>query len=205
VFAAIDNPDVDHIAERAAAWAASAKPGQRRMPLEKWLAAEKYDEADRKVPAKQPASAIGTAKADNDNDPLPIPLWARGKPQNWPDGSYPIKIVEADTHEDEYSDEKAIILKYRIVDGEHAGEEHEHVFWTVSSFSPENATKGTEHLNAIMKAVNQETLQEAAELLDRFLRATVAGDSIEYSALSDKEFDAAADMDALTDPERIAA
>jgi hypothetical protein len=46
-FDTIINPDVDHIAKRAAAWAASAKPGQRRMPLEKWLAAEKYDEADR--------------------------------------------------------------------------------------------------------------------------------------------------------------
>lgn len=58
-FEAIENPDVDHIVERARAWAASAKPGQKRMPLEKWLAAEKYDEADRKVqpkPEKTPAN-----------------------------------------------------------------------------------------------------------------------------------------------------
>ncbi|MDE5459832.1 hypothetical protein [Bradyrhizobium sp. CSS354] len=48
-FEGITNPDVDYIAGRAAAWAASAKPGQRRMPLEKWLASEKYDEADRSV------------------------------------------------------------------------------------------------------------------------------------------------------------
>ncbi|WP_339033796.1 hypothetical protein WHZ78_18470 [Bradyrhizobium symbiodeficiens] len=48
-FEGITNPDVDYIASRAAAWAASAKPGQRRMPLEKWLASEKYDEADRSV------------------------------------------------------------------------------------------------------------------------------------------------------------
>jgi hypothetical protein len=46
-FDAITNPDVDLIAQRAVAWAASAKPGQRRMPFEKWLATEKYDEADR--------------------------------------------------------------------------------------------------------------------------------------------------------------
>ncbi|WP_439360708.1 hypothetical protein [Bradyrhizobium sp. DASA03007] len=51
-FETIASPDVDHIASRAAAWAASAKPGQRRMPLEKWLAAEKYDEADRSVKSK---------------------------------------------------------------------------------------------------------------------------------------------------------
>lgn len=55
-FAAVANPDVDHIVSRAAAWAASARPGQKRMPLEKWLAAEKYDEADRKVDPKPMAA-----------------------------------------------------------------------------------------------------------------------------------------------------
>lgn len=49
-FAAIYNPDINHITERAASWAASAKPGKKRMPLEKWLAAERYDEADRRAP-----------------------------------------------------------------------------------------------------------------------------------------------------------
>lgn len=51
-FDVIADPDVDLIAERAKSWAASAKPGQRRMPLERWLAAEKWDEADRRVAAK---------------------------------------------------------------------------------------------------------------------------------------------------------
>lgn len=51
-FVAIPDPDVEHIASRAAAWAASAKPGQRRMPLEKWLEAERYDEADRSAKPK---------------------------------------------------------------------------------------------------------------------------------------------------------
>jgi len=57
-FEAIENPDVELIVERAASWAASAKPGQRRMPLEKWLAQEKWDEADRKTKAleNRPAS-----------------------------------------------------------------------------------------------------------------------------------------------------
>lgn len=59
-FDAIPEPDVDLIAARAASWAASAKPGQRRMPLERWLAAEKYDEADRAVAAK-PGRVSGTA------------------------------------------------------------------------------------------------------------------------------------------------
>lgn len=71
-FEAIINPDVDHIARRASAWAASVKPGQRRMPLEKWLASEKYDEADRRIipkAAKQESDAdvdhaIASARAD---------------------------------------------------------------------------------------------------------------------------------------------
>lgn len=46
-FDALTDPDVEHIAERAAAWAASAKPDARRMPLEKWLEQERYDEAER--------------------------------------------------------------------------------------------------------------------------------------------------------------
>jgi hypothetical protein len=63
-FEAIINPDVDHIVSRAAAWAASAKPGQRRMPLERWLQQERYDEADRSVRPRP------TAANDNveDND-----------------------------------------------------------------------------------------------------------------------------------------
>lgn len=56
-FAAIASPDVDHITSRAAAWAASAKPGQRRMPLEKWLEQERYDEADRSTKPKPRAEA----------------------------------------------------------------------------------------------------------------------------------------------------
>ncbi|RWF62550.1 hypothetical protein [Mesorhizobium sp.] len=40
--------DVEHIIARAASWAASAKPGQKRMPFEKWLTEERYDEADRR-------------------------------------------------------------------------------------------------------------------------------------------------------------
>lgn len=41
-----DSEQAARIIERAASWAASAKPGQRRMMFQKWLAAEKWDEAD---------------------------------------------------------------------------------------------------------------------------------------------------------------
>lgn len=68
-FEAIANPDVDHIAERVAAWAASAKPGQRRMPLEKWLEQERYDEADRSVKPHAPrAAALEEGPDEEDAD-----------------------------------------------------------------------------------------------------------------------------------------
>lgn len=70
-FEAILNPDVDHIVSRAAAWAASAKPGQRRMPLEKWLAAEKYDEADRSVKARA-ARARNAADDEDDEEEVDV-------------------------------------------------------------------------------------------------------------------------------------
>ncbi|MBZ9600500.1 hypothetical protein [Phyllobacterium chamaecytisi] len=56
------NPDADlaqRMVERAKSWALSAKPGQKRMPLEKWLAAEKYDEADRAAPANSNKPSYG--------------------------------------------------------------------------------------------------------------------------------------------------
>ncbi|WP_234683972.1 hypothetical protein [Bradyrhizobium monzae] len=68
-FEAIFAPDVDHIAGRAAAWAASAKAGQRRMPLEKWLSAEKYDEADRSVKAKTPTTNTADRSEDDEEHP----------------------------------------------------------------------------------------------------------------------------------------
>lgn len=72
-FAKIVDPDVDHIADRAASWADSARPGQKRMPLERWLALEKYDEADRRVEPKPERTAKpSTPKAANSNVPVRI-------------------------------------------------------------------------------------------------------------------------------------
>lgn len=56
--------DVRHIVARASAWAASAKPGQKRMSLEKWLADEKYDEADRRPLPSLPKVRKGATRRD---------------------------------------------------------------------------------------------------------------------------------------------
>lgn len=60
--------DVEHIIARAASWAASAKPGQKRMPLEKWLADEKYDEADRRPLPALPKVRKGATRRDAEID-----------------------------------------------------------------------------------------------------------------------------------------
>lgn len=83
-WAKLIDPDVDHIVARATSWAASARPGQKRMPLEKWLAAEKYDEADRQV-APRPAKP-----AANDNRPAII----RGGETDLPKGEHRLEVVE---------------------------------------------------------------------------------------------------------------
>ncbi len=76
-FAKIVAPDIQHIVERAASWAASAKPCRPRMPFEKWLTAEKYDEADRKVKSS-PARARTKPKPANDNIPVPPEMRDKG-------------------------------------------------------------------------------------------------------------------------------
>lgn len=92
-FATICSPDINHIAERAASWAASAKPGQKRMPLEKWLAAERYDEADRQTLAPA-APRTSTSKA---KEPKPKP-----QPQ-MPGQNY--RIFDAVIESDEFGNE----------------------------------------------------------------------------------------------------
>lgn len=89
-FAKLIDPDVDHIADRAASWAASARPGQKRMPLEKWLAAEKYDEADRRVEPKPERTAKPTTpKAANSNRPANI----KGGVTSMPKGEHLVEVI----------------------------------------------------------------------------------------------------------------
>jgi hypothetical protein len=82
-FSKIVNPDVEHIIGRAASWAASAKPGQKRMPLERWLADERYDEADRLVARKPaaPRKLRGAVAGDGAAEPTTEPV---AKPESKP-------------------------------------------------------------------------------------------------------------------------
>ncbi len=94
-FNAISDPNIAHMIERASAWATSAKPGQRRMSLEKWLIQERYDEADRKTVQANRVTA-------NTNEP-PLPTVAP-KPSKEPFKPWrkKVRIVSAsDSTDDE--------------------------------------------------------------------------------------------------------
>ena len=106
------DPDVDHIADRAASWAASARPGKKRMPLERWLALEKYDEADRRVEPK-PAKAAPA----NDNRPAVI----RGGETELPSGDHRLEIVDIEHDGDPYAEVITVTLR------DQAGREYRHV------------------------------------------------------------------------------
>lgn len=67
IFYILAASDVDRIATHAASWSAF---GQRRMQLERWLAGERHDEADRTVkakPTKGKAASRRTLKAVVEN------------------------------------------------------------------------------------------------------------------------------------------
>ena len=68
-FEALYEPDVEHLVERAAAWAASARPDRQRMPLEKWLEQERYDEAER-APAERATRSGVAATAAGELSPV---------------------------------------------------------------------------------------------------------------------------------------
>ena len=60
------NPDadlIDRMVERAESWRQSARPGSRRMPLERWISGERYLERDRlpEVVKETPKVARSTA------------------------------------------------------------------------------------------------------------------------------------------------
>lgn len=200
----------DRIIEAAIEWAAhyEAHPVEKKwIPAPaNWLSGERYDEDLPEVYVDAKQAAIAKAKdrpkesapdldpvADNSRED--VPFWDRGNPATWPAGSYAIKIV--DSHVERPSrDEEMVILTYRIVDGENAGEEREHGFWVSGPYAPSLVSEGRAYLDAVMKSVNHHgELSDTADLHDRFLRATVRDGKIEYSALTDEEFDAAADLD----------
>lgn len=119
-WAKLVDPDVDAIVDRAASWAASAHPGRKRMPLEKWLAAEKYDEADRRV---EPKPEIKPADRDPANDDVPD-----SEPKRWPVGEFIGQFVDSKVAEE--TGELMVTMFFRIdAPGEHFSQVLEHRFW----------------------------------------------------------------------------
>jgi hypothetical protein len=187
-------------------WSAQNKPDAPRFTLAKWIDREEFEceppTAFKPKERKAKRSKPDRPAAEPDEGAPSIPIWARGQPGFWPDGSYPVKIIGSEVHGED-SSERAIILQFLILGGDHVGEEREHILWVKSEYS-DRGREGVEYLRAIMRAINEPGPVDDTEALhDRLLRATVAGSSIEYSALSEDEFNAAADLDRVSDPERL--
>ncbi|MGO4677517.1 hypothetical protein AB4Z40_31965 [Bosea sp. 2YAB26] len=184
-FAKLVDPDVDHIVERAASWAASARPGQKRMPLEKWLAAEKFDEADRQVVPKElkakdePAATI--AEPDNDN----APEATDGYPWRWPIGEFAGEFTEGRV--EEWAGEMRVTLSFRVdSSGDHHGKVLEHGFF-LKAVTGSYQEEGQATLNGIRRALGLQNVDDTDQLLGRPLVAVADGTSVAYRAVSELE------------------
>lgn len=177
-YAAIANPDVDHIAARAAAWCKSAKPGKRRMPLERWLAREKYDEKDRKVtPVDKPSKAKPTADNDNEADEakpfVPVDdLGMFAQP-----GRFHGRVTEAQLVTEQIDDNvnHTVVVTLRGADGE--GVEH-HI--RAQCADEKQQIRGQRHLDALGGC----TTGDVSDLVGREFYVTIGEDhSIRYDAV----------------------
>jgi hypothetical protein len=182
-WSALVEPDVDLIVERAASWAASARPGQKRMPLEKWLAAEKFDEADRQVAPKERKAK------DKPPEPVTIPANdnapATGSPECWPAGEFVGQFVEGRVEEE--ARELMVTMSFRIDSpGEHFGRIHEHRFW-LRAIVPSYQEKGQATMTAICRAVGLRDVDDTDLLLGRPIWASSDGETIAYRPLSEAE------------------
>lgn len=177
-FAAIEEPDVEHIAARAASWAASAKPGQKRMPLEKWLASEKYDEADRQVEPKKP---VETAPAANDDEPIE---WVGDVSAIIPPGMHGVTVKTATAAWD--GNGTKITLAMDIDTGRLLHGDVEHCFY-VEHVDPKVQSLGQGHLAQLAQAAGID-VEDSSQLVGLRAQAIVGRDgSIRYVPLADND------------------
>lgn len=177
-FAAIEEPDVEHIATRAASWAASARPGQKRMPLEKWLAAEKYDEADRRVEPTKPA---GPEPAANDDEPIE---WVGDVSAIIPPGMHGVTVKTATAAWD--GNGTKVTLAMDIDTGRLLHGDVEHCFY-VEHVDPKVQSLGQGHLAQLAQAAGID-VEDSSQLVGLRAQAIVGRDgSIRYVPLADND------------------
>lgn len=177
-FAAIEEPDVEHVAARAASWAASAKAGQKRMPLEKWLASEKYDEADRQVEPKKP---VETAPAANDDEPIE---WVGDITATVPPGRHEVEVTATKVVRED--DGVALVAVLNIDTGAIVLAGVEHSFF-VEHRDIKVQTRGQKHLEQLARAAGIE-IEDSTQIDGLRAQAIVGRDgSIRYAPLADKD------------------
>lgn len=174
-FAKLIEPNVTHIAARAASWAASARPGQKRMPLEKWLAAEKFDEADRQVAAKserRPKPSM--PKAANSN----VPVRIVGGRTELGAGEHLVEIVSAE-YRDADNEVGEMKVSLKLVQ---TGEEREHTYFAWHPLDDEREAGQACSRSLIRATGGDPALSGNPDPIGQRVWAIVKGNTVEYRA-----------------------
>lgn len=183
-FDKLTDPDVAHITARATSWAASARPGQKRMPLEKWLALEKFDEADRRVESKPQSDAETEGHEGAVRDEPPNSRAAKDA-RSWPTGAFIGRFIAGRVEEDAF--ETAVVMTFRIdAPGQSFGRVCDHRFWLrahVRSYQ----TAGHEIMDGICAALKMRGCEDTDLLLDKPLVAVADGGTVHYRPISISE------------------
>lgn len=174
-WAKLVDPDIDHIADRAASWAASARPGQKRMPLEKWLVAEKYDEADRRVEPKPERTAKpSTPKAANSNQPVRIV----GGRTDLGTGEHLAEIVSAN-YADQPNGAAEMKVTLKLASN---GEEREHTYFAWHPLDDEREAGQACSRTLVRATGGDPALSDNPDPIGQRVWVIVKGTAVEYRA-----------------------
>lgn len=174
-WAAIPDPDVDHIIARAQSWAASARPGQKRMPLERWLALEKFDEADRRVepkPKRMPKTAF--PKAANSNQPVRVV----GGRTNLGTGEHLAEIIGAD-YADQPNGAAEIKVMLKLAGN---GEERSHTYFAWHPLDDEREAGQATSRSLVRATGGDPALSDNPNPIGQQVWVIVKGSTVEYRA-----------------------
>ncbi|WP_424981599.1 hypothetical protein [Maritalea sp. S77] len=148
-----------HIFERAESWNASAKPGQPRMPFEKWLAQKRYAEADRSVGVKPKAKKSKTTPPKQASKPP--------SPANDNEPAKKLVAIEGKIISDE---EYTKWIKLRVAEPGRLADASKPDRWLEICYESADAgqqEQGQKELDSLCSAIGLDQIEDTDELLDK--------------------------------------
>jgi hypothetical protein len=162
----------------ARAWR-SAAGGIERMRLARWLREKRFMEdpkGERPKPTDKPK-----------DKPTPTPAndqFSAGDPRAWPPGRHIVEIVDTDVKK--VGGDTEVIIEFRILDGQRAGDRLEHRFF-IEAYVGRLQEEGQAYLSAICSAVGVAAIEDTSELEFYTLAARAVDGRIAYGALDEAE------------------